>query len=76
MLKPAEKAYFKALSALRRKDYKAAAEQFDKAAPFFEKDKEFGILREATRLLIATKAEIRKLEQQESLLIEESFSNG
>ena len=36
MLKPAEKAYYQALDALRRKDYQAAAEQFDKAAPFFE----------------------------------------
>ena len=74
MLKPAEKAYFQALSALKNKDYTAAAEQFDKAAPFFEKDKEFGILRETTHLLVATKVEIRK--QQESLFIEESFSDG
>lgn len=76
MLKPAEKAYFQALTALKYKDYQAAAEQFDKAAPFFEKDKEFGILRETTRLLVATKAELRSLEQQESISIEESFSDG
>ena len=76
MLKPAEKAYFQALSALKNKDYMAAAEQFDKAAPFFEKDKEFGILRDTTHLLVATKVEIRKHEKQESLSIEESFSDG
>ena len=76
MLKPAEKAYFQALTALKRKDYPAAAEQFDKAAPYFEKDKEFGILRETTQLLVATKAELKKLEQKESLSIEESFSDG
>jgi outer membrane protein assembly factor BamD (BamD/ComL family) len=76
MLKPAEKAYFQALTALKNKEYSAAAEQFDKAAPFFEKDKEFGILRETTHLLIATKTELKKLEQKESLSIEESFSNG
>jgi outer membrane protein assembly factor BamD (BamD/ComL family) len=76
MLKPAEKAYFQALSALKNKDYPAAAEQFDKAAPFFEKDKEFGILRETTHLLIVTKVELKKLEQQESLSVEESFSDG
>ena len=76
MLKPAEKAYFQALTALKNKEYSAAAEQFDKAAPFFEKDKEFGILRETTHLLVATKTELKKLEQKESLSIEESFSNG
>lgn len=76
MLKPAEKAYFQALTALKHKDYPAAAEQFVKAAPFFEKDKEFGILKETTQLLVATRAELKRLEQQESLSIEESFSDG
>ena len=76
MLKPAERAYFRALTALKHKDYPAAAEQFDKAAPFFEKDKEFGILRETTHLLVATKVELLSLVQQESLSIEESFSDG
>ena len=76
MLKPAEKAYFRALTALKHKDYPAAAEQFDKAAPFFEKDKEFGSLRETAHLLVATKVELKSLEQQESLSIEESFSDG
>ncbi len=76
MLKPAEKAYFQALTALKRKEYQAAAEQFDKAAPFFEKDKEFGILRETTHLLVATQMELKSFEQQESISIEESFSDG
>ncbi|MDH3890661.1 MAG: hypothetical protein OEV49_06220 [candidate division Zixibacteria bacterium] len=76
MLNTAEKAYFQALTALKRKNYPAAAEQFDKAAPFFEKDKEFGILRETTHLLVATKAELKKLEQQEAISIKESFSDG
>lgn len=76
MLKPAEKAYFQALKALKDKDYQAAAEQFDKAAPFFENDQEFRIFSETTRLLVAVTEELKKFEQDESLLIEESFSHG
>ncbi len=76
MLKPAEKAYFQGLAALKDKKYKAAAELFDKAAPFFEQNKEFGIFRETTRLLVAVAEELRKLEKEESLNIEESFSHG
>ncbi len=76
MLKPAEKAYFQALAALKDKDYETAAEQFEKAAPFFEQNEEFGILRKTTRLLVAVTEELRKLEKEESLNIEESFSHG
>ncbi len=76
MLKPAEKAYFQALTALKSKDYQAAAEQFDKAAPFFEQDKEFRILSETTRLLVAVTRELKRLGKEESLHIEESFSHG
>ena len=76
MLKPAEKAYFRALAALKRKDYETAAEEFEKAAPFFEKDPEFGIFRETTRLLIAVTEELKKFGKGESLQIEDSFSHG
>ncbi len=76
MLEPAEKAYFRALAALKDKDYETAAEQFEKAAQFFEQNEEFGIFRETTRLLAAVTEELRKLEKEESLNIEESFSHG
>jgi len=76
MLKPAEKAYFQALTALKDKDYETAAEHFDQAAPFFEKDREFAVFRETTRLLIAVIEELKKFEKEESLEIEESFSHG
>jgi len=76
MLKPAEKAYFQALTALKNKDYATAAEQFDKAAPFLEKDQEFVIFRETTRLLIAVTEELKNFEKEESLQIEDSFSHG
>jgi hypothetical protein len=76
MLKPAEKAYFKALTALKNKDYRTAAEQFDQAAPFFEKDSEFAVFWETTRLLIAVTEELKKFEKEESLQIEDSFSHG
>ena len=76
MLEPAEKAYFRALTALKDKDYETAAEQFEKAALFFEQNEEFGIFRETTRLLVAVTKELRKLEKEESLNIEESFSHG
>lgn len=58
MLSSAEKAYCLALTALKEKDYRAAIVQFDRAAEEFGTDKEFTLLRESTRLLVAVKEEL------------------
>lgn len=76
MLKPAEKAYCQALLALKRKDYAAARNLFDKAAPAFADDKEFNLYRETTRLLLVVKERLAKLDNEDKIEIEETFSNG
>ena len=77
MLNPAEKAYCLALDALRHKDYKTAVEFFDRAAPFFEENREFALFRETTQLLVALQKELAVIEQEDSILeIEEVFSSG
>ncbi len=76
MLNPSEKAYCLALTALRDKRYAEALAQFDKAAPFFEQNQDFVLLREATRLLLAVKSELRQLDPDDTLIIEEVFSSG
>lgn len=76
MLNPSEKAYCQALLALRRKEYQRAAEQFEKAVPFFRKDEEFNLFRETTRLLLTVKEELARLEKQNELQIEEVFTDG
>ena len=58
MLSTAEKAYCLALTALKEKDYQNAIVQFDRAAEQFGTDKEFSLLRESTRLLVAVKEEL------------------
>ncbi len=58
MLNAAEKSYYLALQALKRKEYRRAADYFDQAAEFFAGSQEFGILRETTRLLLAVKQEL------------------
>jgi hypothetical protein len=75
MLRPEEKAYTQALVLLRQKNYAAAADQFDRAAPAFARNREFGLLRETTQLLLAVKEELSILREEE-LQIEEVFSNG
>ncbi len=76
MLNTSEKAYCLALLALKRKDYRSAVEQFDKAAPYFKDDKEFNLYRESTRLLLAVKLEVEHIEDEDRLEIEETFQNG
>lgn len=76
MLSGGEKSYVAALMALKRKDYRTALEQFEKAAPYFSEDKEFNIYLETTRLLLAVKDEIARPRTHERLDIEEVFSNG
>ena len=76
MLNPAEKEYFRALEALRRKEYRLAAEHFDKAVPQFKKDGEFVLLRETNRLLVSVTKELSLLESDNELQIEEIFTDG
>ena len=76
MLSGGEKSYCAALLALKRKDYKTAIEQFESAAPYFNSNKEFSILFETTRLLVAVKQELARPINHERLDIEEVFSNG
>ncbi|MEK7774796.1 MAG: hypothetical protein AAB305_02810 [Candidatus Zixiibacteriota bacterium] len=71
MLNPAEKAYCLALLALRKRDLRAAAEQFDRAGDFFSGDKEFQLLKETTTLALAVKAEIGRYENEEDFVTEE-----
>ena len=76
MLSTAEKAYIGALQALSDKEYRRAAEYFEMAAPQFEGDPDFRILRESTRLLLTVKDELKRTRRREALEIEEVFSNG
>ena len=76
MLNTSEKAYCLALLALKRKEYRSAVEQFDKAAPHFKNDKEFNLYCESTRLLLAVKQEVEMIEDVDRLEIEEAFPNG
>jgi hypothetical protein len=78
MLNPSEKAYCLALQALKEKQYRQAAGHFDRAATFFVDNKEFNLLRETTRLLVALKDELAATDQisDETLIVQEVFSNG
>lgn len=78
MLEPHEKAYLKALQALRDKQYHQAAGFFDQAAEFFADNQEFCLLRETTRLLLEVKKEIAAAEgyENDALMIEEVFTDG
>ncbi len=76
MLNSGERDYYAALLALKRKDYSSASEHFKKAAPFFEHDKEFRLYSESTFLMLAVKQELARRRQEDSLEIEEVFTNG
>lgn len=76
MLSSGEKACFRALQALRDKEYRSAADQFDKAAVSFRGNEKINLLRETTKLLMAVKSEIRRLEKDDAIEIEEVFSDG
>lgn len=58
MLSSSEKAYCLALTALKEKDYRNAIIQFDRASEEFGSNKEFTLLSESTRLLVAVKEEL------------------
>lgn len=77
MLNPSEKAYCLALQALKQRRYTEAVAYFERAAGYFENNREFSLLRETTRLLVALKRELATLENdEETLIIEETFSDG
>jgi phage terminase large subunit-like protein len=77
MLNRFEKAYCLALEALRRKEYLVAADHFEQAASQFANAKEFALLSETTRTLVAVQTELATLETDDSEIeIEEVFSNG
>ena len=75
MLNQSEKAYCQALLALRNKDYRAAVEFFDRAAPYFTENKEFNLLRETNRLLVAVKERLATAEHDE-IELEETIPYG
>jgi hypothetical protein len=75
MLNASEKAYCLALQSLREKKYRQALDLFDQAASFFETNSEFNLLRESTRLLVAVKAELIRLDADESVVVEEILSD-
>jgi hypothetical protein len=77
MLNPSEKAYCLALQALKQKRYTEAVSYFERAAGYFENNREFSLLRETTRLLVALKRELATAgDEEDTLIIEETFSDG
>ncbi|UCG61808.1 MAG: hypothetical protein JSV52_00530 [Candidatus Zixiibacteriota bacterium] len=76
MLSGPEKAYCAALLALKQKNYGAAVEHFESAAHHYRGNREFGILLETTRLLVAVKEQLARPMNHERLDIEEVFPNG
>lgn len=76
MLSSGEKEYCSALLALKSKDFVSASEHFEKAAPYFENNKEFKLFHETTRLLLEVKKKLGTMKEDDKLEIEEIFSNG
>jgi len=77
VLNPSEKAYCLALQALKQKRYTEAVSYFERASDYFENNREFSLLRETTRLLVALKRELATVgDDENTLIIEETFSNG
>jgi len=76
MLDHAEKAYCLALLALKDKDYPAAFDHFDGAAPHFKDNREFNLLRQTTELLLAVKKERTKLDGDDMIELEEVLPYG
>ncbi|MBD3401683.1 hypothetical protein GF420_02215 [candidate division GN15 bacterium] len=75
MLNMSEKAYVLALRALKQHNYGEAVNHFDQAAEQFATDREFVLLRESTRLLVAVKNELAALRanDDDDAIIEEVF---
>ena len=60
----AERAFYQALVAMKYKDYRAAAEHFDRCADYYKGDGEFNLLRQANRLLIKVKDELTGMKRR------------
>ena len=75
MLNQSEKAYCQALLALKNRDYRAATDFFDRAAPYFRENREFNLLRETNRLLVAVKERLAAADHEE-IEVEETIPNG
>lgn len=73
MLSPAEKAYCLALKALKDKEYRRAADFFDRASGQFRENPDFVLLWETTRLLLAVKEELKANEHSDGIEIEEVY---
>ncbi len=75
MLNPGEKAYCQALLALKSKNYRLAAEEFEKAAPLFKNDREVNLIMEKTRVLVAVKKKLA-VEESDAIEVEETLPYG
>jgi len=75
MLNPGEKAYCQALLALKNRDYRRAAVEFEKAAPYFSEDREFNLIMETNRVLVAVKEKIAA-EDSDQIEVEEILPYG
>ncbi len=76
MLNLSEKAYVMALRSLKQRDYGTALSYFDQASERFGGEKEFNLLRETTRVLVAVKNELAGLraKHDSESIIEEVFN--
>lgn len=63
MLNRPEKEYYLALAALRNKEYIMALKHFDRASAFFQTNKEFNLLYETTKTLMAVKEQLAQGEE-------------
>jgi hypothetical protein len=75
MLSNAEKAYMRALLALKKRDYATASGFFRSAENQFAESADFRILKETTELLLAVKEDIFELENSR-IQIEEIINHG
>lgn len=75
MLTAEEKAYCRALTALRNKDFAAADTEFQACSSSFASSTGFKIIAEATRLLVQLQEEKAKLKKI-TLTIKEAASHG
>ncbi len=76
MLSENEKAYCQALMALKRKDYRKAVENFEKAAANFGTNSEFNLLYQSTRLLMQVKQELAGAAMRNQSEAKELIING
>ena len=75
MLTPEEKAYCRALEALRKKDYITADKEFGNCGAMFAESRGFKVITEATRMLVQLHKEKTKLQKIQTE-IKEAVSHG